>query len=173
MGVTVTFIVSPNAVLLSESNVGTLHQRPGKRIYSTSWGNGTCMSGTDYSSTPSTTFDVKDSESESAPPSAGMELDTEMLKSQALSALSDVSSRPAFYAKIAGYAAGALVALTILRAVVSAVDSIPILPSALELIGLGYTTWFVWRYVLFKESREELLEEIEDFLGRARPSSSE
>lgn len=83
--------------------------------------------------------------------------------------VSDVGSRPLFYGKIAGYAVGGLVTITVLRAVVAAVDSLPVLPGALELVGLGYTAWFVWRYVLFKESREELLEEIEDFLGRAKP----
>lgn len=83
--------------------------------------------------------------------------------------VSDVSARPLYYGKIAAYAAGSLVAFTILRAVVNAVDSIPVLPGALELVGLGYAAWFVWRYVLFKESREELLAEIEEFIGKARP----
>lgn len=83
--------------------------------------------------------------------------------------VTDVGARPLYYGKIVGYAVGALISFTVLRAVVAAVDSIPVLPGALELIGLGYTAWFVWRYVLFKESREELLEEIEDFLGRAKP----
>jgi hypothetical protein len=27
----------------------------------------------------------------------------------------------------------------------------------MELVGLGYTAWFVWRYLLFKSSREELV----------------
>lgn len=98
------------------------------------------------------------------------ELDTEAIKEKAMSAISDVGARPLYYGKIAGYAVGALVTVTILRAVISAVDSIPVLPGGLELVGLGYTAWFVWRYVLFKESRQELLDEIEEFLGRARPS---
>lgn len=101
---------------------------------------------------------------------SGYELDTEALKEKAMGVVSDVGTRPFFYGKIAGYALGGLVTITILRAIVSAVDSLPVLPGALELVGLGYTSWFVWRYVLFKESREELLEEIEDFLGRAKPS---
>lgn len=101
----------------------------------------------------------------------GYELDTDALKDKAMEVVSDVGSRPLFYGTILGYTAGALVALTVLRAVVSAVDSLPLLPGALELIGLGYTAWFVWRYVLFKESREELLEEIEEFLGRAKPGA--
>lgn len=31
----------------------------------------------------------------------------------------------------------------------------------LELVGLGYSAWFVWRYLLFKESRKDLAEDIE------------
>lgn len=105
------------------------------------------------------------------PPSPEYELDTEAIKTKTMQVVTDVSARPFYYGKIAGYAVGAVVVLTVLRAVVSAVDSLPFLPGALELIGLGYSAWFVWRYVLFKESREELLEELEDLLGRAKPSS--
>lgn len=97
------------------------------------------------------------------------ELDIDAWKDKAVNVFNDLGTRPLFYGKIVGYVAGGLVTVTVLRAVVVAVDSIPVLPGALELIGLGYTAWFVWRYVLFKESREELLEEIEDFLGRAKP----
>ncbi|KDO86378.1 hypothetical protein CISIN_1g031181mg [Citrus sinensis] len=35
------------------------------------------------------------------------------------------------------------------------------LPKLLELIGLGYTGWFVYRYLLFKSSRKELATDIE------------
>lgn len=100
-----------------------------------------------------------------------LDLDGEAVKDRVMSMASDVGARPAYYGKVVAYISGALVALTIVRAVVSAVDAIPVLPSVLELIGLGYTSWFIWRYVLFKESREELMEEIEDLVGRARPSS--
>lgn len=104
---------------------------------------------------------------------SGVEIDTDAIKEKALEVVSDVSTRPLFYGKIVAYVVGGLVSFTVLKAVVSAIDSIPVLPAGLELIGLGYTGWFVWRYVLFKESREELLEEIEDFLGRANPSTDE
>ena len=38
----------------------------------------------------------------------------------------------------------------------------PLVPKLLELVGLGYTAWFVYRYLLFKSSREELLADIEE-----------
>lgn len=115
---------------------------------------------TSVNSMPATIADISDSD---------YSLDTDALKERAMQVVSDVSERPLYYSKIIAYAFGALVSLTVLRAIVSAVDSIPILPGALELIGLSYTVWFVWRYVLFKESRQELIDEIEEFLGRARP----
>ena len=37
----------------------------------------------------------------------------------------------------------------------------PQLPKVMELVGLGYSTWFVYRYVLYKENRKELLEQID------------
>ncbi|KAI3862284.1 hypothetical protein MKX03_037149 [Papaver bracteatum] len=40
--------------------------------------------------------------------------------------------------------------------VVSAVDKIPILPSTLEFIGILFSWWFTYRYLLFKPDREEL-----------------
>lgn len=116
-----------------------------------------------------TETDTADAPTETAYAPPALEIDGEALKERAMAVASDVSTRPGYYIKIAGYVAGAAVGLTILRAVVSAVDAIPILPAVLELVGLGYTAWFVWRYVLFKESREELMEEIEVLIGRARP----
>lgn len=96
-------------------------------------------------------------------------LDTEAMVTRAKEVFSDVSDRPVYYSKIGGYAVGAIVLVTVLRAVVSAIDSLPVLPSALELIGLGYAAWFVWRYILFRDTRSELLDEIDEFLGRTRP----
>ena len=45
--------------------------------------------------------------------------------------------------------------------VVGAINAVPLLPKILELVGLGYTGWFVYRYLLFKESRKELVDDIE------------
>ena len=40
-------------------------------------------------------------------------------------------------------------------------NSIPVLPKVMELVGLGYSSWFVYRYVLFKDSRKELVEQFD------------
>ena len=62
----------------------------------------------------------------------------------------------------AAYAGGALVALWITTTVIGAVNAIPLMPRIMELVGLGYTTWFVYRYLLFKDSRSELSSDIDE-----------
>ncbi|KAF8723691.1 hypothetical protein HU200_021654 [Digitaria exilis] len=59
------------------------------------------------------------------------------------------------------YGGGAVVALWLTSVVVGAINAVPLLPKILELVGLGYTGWFVYRYLLFKESRKELATDIE------------
>lgn len=59
------------------------------------------------------------------------------------------------------YGGGAIVAVWLSSVVVGAINSVPLLPKIMELVGLGYTGWFVYRYLLFKSSRKELVEDIE------------
>ncbi|CAG9461209.1 unnamed protein product [Pedinophyceae sp. YPF-701] len=60
------------------------------------------------------------------------------------------------------YVVGGIVALWLASTVVGAVNSVPLLPKLMELIGLSYSAWFVYRYLLFKSSRQELVADIED-----------
>ncbi|KAI8536389.1 hypothetical protein RHMOL_Rhmol10G0253200 [Rhododendron molle] len=55
-----------------------------------------------------------------------------------------------------------LIALWLATAVVGAIDSIPVFPKVMEVVGLSFTIWFSTRYLLFKENREELFAEIEE-----------
>ncbi|CAL5051847.1 unnamed protein product [Urochloa decumbens] len=71
------------------------------------------------------------------------------------------------------YGTGAFFAGWILSAVISALDSIPLLPKILEIVGLGYTIWFGTRYLLFKENRDELLVKVEDLKRRIVGSDDE
>uniref|UniRef100_A0ACD5Z4S5 Uncharacterized protein n=1 Tax=Avena sativa TaxID=4498 RepID=A0ACD5Z4S5_AVESA len=61
---------------------------------------------------------------------------------------------------------GALIALLILSKIVAAIDSVPLLPKVLELVGTGYSIWFTTKYLLFKESRDELYAKFEDLKER-------
>ncbi|XP_039160606.1 protein CURVATURE THYLAKOID 1A, chloroplastic-like [Eucalyptus grandis] len=59
------------------------------------------------------------------------------------------------------YGGGAIVAVWLSSMVVEALNSVPLLPKVMELVGLGYTGWFVYRYLRFKSSRKELASDIE------------
>ncbi|XP_010916675.1 uncharacterized protein [Elaeis guineensis] len=60
------------------------------------------------------------------------------------------------------YGTGVLVALWISVTIVGAVDSLPLFPKMMEVVGLAYTLWFSYRYLIFKENRDELIAKVED-----------
>jgi len=59
------------------------------------------------------------------------------------------------------YAGGAVVALVVLNGIVASIESIPILPKLFEIVGAGYSAYFAFRYLLNKDSRAELIADIE------------
>ncbi|CAA7408989.1 unnamed protein product [Spirodela intermedia] len=61
---------------------------------------------------------------------------------------------------IAILAFSGVVALWVSTGMVSAIDRLPVLPGVLELVGIGYTGWFVYQNLVFKPDREALLEKI-------------
>ncbi|XP_039046130.1 protein CURVATURE THYLAKOID 1B, chloroplastic-like isoform X2 [Hibiscus syriacus] len=46
--------------------------------------------------------------------------------------------------------------------IVSAIDRLPLIPVILELVGIGYTTWFVYKNLIFKPDRDALFQKISD-----------
>eukprot|EP00878_Enallax_costatus_P001122 GHUV01001259.1.p1 GENE.GHUV01001259.1~~GHUV01001259.1.p1 ORF type:complete len:145 (+),score=40.93 GHUV01001259.1:125-559(+) len=60
------------------------------------------------------------------------------------------------------YGAGAVVLLWFSNTLVGALNGIPLVPKLMELVGLGYTSWFIYRYLLFKSSREELVRDVDE-----------
>uniref|UniRef100_A0A0D3A3Y8 Cyanobacterial aminoacyl-tRNA synthetase CAAD domain-containing protein n=1 Tax=Brassica oleracea var. oleracea TaxID=109376 RepID=A0A0D3A3Y8_BRAOL len=48
------------------------------------------------------------------------------------------------------YGGGAIVAVWLSSILVGAINSVPLLPKVMELVGLGYTGWFVYRYLLYR-----------------------
>ncbi|KAL2907282.1 Protein CURVATURE THYLAKOID 1D chloroplastic [Bienertia sinuspersici] len=70
------------------------------------------------------------------------------------------------------YGGGALLAVWLLSAIVGAIDSIPLFPKLMEVVGLGYSVWFTSRYLLFKKSREELGSKIEELKQEVLGSSN-
>lgn len=60
-----------------------------------------------------------------------------------------------------GLIVAVLVTVKLTLALVDAIDDIPLVAPVFELIGLGYTIWFVYRYLLSAASRQELSQEIQ------------
>ncbi|KAK4795985.1 hypothetical protein SAY86_028311 [Trapa natans] len=74
---------------------------------------------------------------------------------------------------IALYGSGALVTLWLASTVIGAIDSIPLFPKLMEIVGLAYTVWFAWQYLIFQESRKELFNKISDLKQQVLGSEDE
>lgn len=65
----------------------------------------------------------------------------------------------------------AIIAVKLTLAVLDAVNDIPLLEPTFELIGLGYSIWFIYRYLLRANNRKELAEDFntlkDQVLGQA------
>ncbi len=65
--------------------------------------------------------------------------------------------------------AATIVTGKVVLAILDAINDIPLLYPIFELIGISYTTWFVFRYLLKGSTRQELAEQIQsiknDILG--------
>ena len=58
---------------------------------------------------------------------------------------------------VIGIGLAALVLVKLTFAILDAINDIPVLAPAFELIGLGYTGWFAWRYLFTAEKRQSFL----------------
>lgn len=54
-----------------------------------------------------------------------------------------------------------IISVKIVIAILDALNDIPLLAPLLELVGLGYTAWFVWRYLWKASNRQELFSELD------------
>ncbi|KAI3512615.1 hypothetical protein L1887_19931 [Cichorium endivia] len=63
-----------------------------------------------------------------------------------------------------------VVALWASLSVVTAIDKLPVVPGVFELIGILFSAWFGYRYLVFKPDREELVQiinkSVSDILGQ-------
>ena len=50
----------------------------------------------------------------------------------------------------------ALVSVKLLLAILGAINEVPLLAPTFELVGMGYSGWFIYRYLLRASSRQEL-----------------
>lgn len=59
-----------------------------------------------------------------------------------------------------GLIVASIVTLRVVLAILDALNDIPLVAPTFELIGIGYSAWFVYRYLLKASSRQELTSEI-------------
>ena len=64
---------------------------------------------------------------------------------------------------IVGLVIAASITVYITLSVLDAISHIPLLSPILELVGLGYSVWFVSRYLLKDSTRSELFKEIKSY----------
>ncbi len=71
---------------------------------------------------------------------------------------------------VTGLVVGGLVTVKVALAILGAINEIPLLAPTFEMVGIGYSAWFLYRYVLKASTREELsasLNEVKrDVLGK-------
>ncbi len=67
---------------------------------------------------------------------------------------------------------GAIVAVKVTLAILDAINDIPLLAPLFELVGIGYTSWFVYRYLLRAANRAELNQEFKSLKGQVIGQSS-
>lgn len=57
-----------------------------------------------------------------------------------------------------GLILAAFISVKLLLAILNAINEVPLLAPTFELVGLGYSSWFVWRFLLKDANRQELTE---------------
>ncbi|CAI9279079.1 unnamed protein product [Lactuca saligna] len=101
----------------------------------------------------SSVFHVKASEDASSSSS----IDTDELFTSLKEKWDAVENKPT----VIIYGGGAFVALWLSSVIIGAINKLPLLPNVMELVGVGYSGWFVYKYLLFESSRKELSAKIE------------
>lgn len=59
-----------------------------------------------------------------------------------------------------------IVTVKVTLAILDAINDVPLLAPVFELVGIGYTAWFVYRYLLKAETRQELVGEFKSLKGQ-------
>lgn len=93
---------------------------------------------------------------------------TQQIKEQIISILSEFPAYiGSFYEQykspltVVGLILASIVSLKVLLGIVDELNDIPLLAPTFELIGIGYTAWFVYRYLLRSSNRQQLGQEIQ------------
>jgi hypothetical protein len=71
------------------------------------------------------------------------------------------------------YAIGSIVVLTVANSILSAFDTVPLFGKLFEVVGLGYSGWFIYRYLLFTPNRQELYAKVDDVFSQISGETKE
>ncbi len=66
----------------------------------------------------------------------------------------------------------ALVSIKVLVAVLNVFNTIPLIAPTLELVGMAYSLWFVYRYLLKSSTRQELSDQVKSFIEQIAGQNS-
>lgn len=66
---------------------------------------------------------------------------------------------------------GAIITLRVVLAIMAALNDIPLVAPTFKLVGVGYSVWFVSRYLLKTSTRQELWQQVQRFLHQQEISS--
>jgi glutamyl-tRNA synthetase len=66
----------------------------------------------------------------------------------------------------------ALVSIKVLVAVLNVFNTIPLVAPILELVGMAYSLWFVYRYLLKSSTRQELSDQVKSFIEQIAGQNS-
>ncbi|KAG6535396.1 protein CURVATURE THYLAKOID 1C, chloroplastic-like isoform X2 [Zingiber officinale] len=66
---------------------------------------------------------------------------------------------------VAGLGFAAIVAVWASSNLIGAIDKLPVVPIVFEVIGLLFTWWFIYRYLLFRPDREEFSKIVKDAIS--------
>lgn len=74
-----------------------------------------------------------------------------------------------------GLIVAGIITVKLTLALLSAINDVPLLAPVFELVGIAYTAWFVYRYLLQSKTRSELVQEFHNLksevLGRTESKS--
>lgn len=84
----------------------------------------------------------------------------------------EIEDKPTFFL----YVGVAVFGLTVANQFLNAVERVPLMPTLLKLVGLVYSSWFTYKYLLFAEGRGQLSKDFDKLkdgiAGSVKKSSS-
>ncbi|KAI5057670.1 hypothetical protein GOP47_0027685 [Adiantum capillus-veneris] len=73
---------------------------------------------------------------------------------------------------VGGLGFTALIVLWASAGLIGAIDKLPLIPNFFEFVGILFSGWFIYRYLLFKPDREELVKKLESALAKITGSEA-